>query len=91
MNMMRFFTLSAWMMLWCLNRRVFKFIQFSMFDNSLGGFTSRGLGEARLEIGEISQVDFNDPKQRNDYLIERKWQPMDIQEFNYPLRTRLGA
>ena len=57
----------------------------------LGGFTSRGLGLARLEIGAIEQVDFSDSKQRNAYLLGRTWQEMNTEDLMVPLRALMGA
>ena len=43
----------------------------------LGGFTSRGLGRARLGGTSIQQVNFDDTTQLKSYLLRREMQPAD--------------
>ncbi len=40
---------------------------------SLGGFTSRGLGRARLVVLSVKSVDFGDPEQAGKFLVKREW------------------
>ena len=40
----------------------------------IGGFTSRGLGRVRLEDKTVRQVDYTDPDQLKQYLLEREMQ-----------------
>lgn len=49
----------------------------------LGGFTSRGLGRAKLALNEegIKKVDFNDPNQRLEYLKNKTMMLADREEF----------
>jgi CRISPR-associated RAMP protein (TIGR02581 family) len=42
----------------------------------LGGKTSRGLGLARLDSLDLSQVDYTDPDQRLAFFLERKMTPV---------------
>jgi CRISPR-associated RAMP protein (TIGR02581 family) len=43
----------------------------------LGGFTSRGLGQVKLEKTKVEQVDYGSPEQLRTYLLERKMTPVD--------------
>ena len=43
----------------------------------LGGFTSRGLGKARLSDKTVEEVNYADPDQLKTYLLERKMTPAD--------------
>lgn len=43
----------------------------------LGGFTSRGLGKVRFTDIKIEQVDYTDPAQLKNFLLERKMEPAD--------------
>lgn len=42
----------------------------------VGGFTSRGLGRARLTVDSAEQVRYSDPEQLRQYLLHKKMQPV---------------
>lgn len=43
----------------------------------LGGFTSRGLGQVKLEETKVEQVDYGSPEQLKAYLLKRQMTPVD--------------
>ncbi len=43
----------------------------------LGGFTSRGLGQVKLEKTKVEQVDYGSPEQLRAYLLKRQMTPVD--------------
>jgi len=57
----------------------------------IGGFTSRGLGRARLDKVVIEGVDFSDIEQRLTYLKEGKMTPLDRKVFNNALFSFVGG
>jgi CRISPR-associated RAMP protein (TIGR02581 family) len=56
----------------------------------LGGFTSRGLGKVRLTEKRIEQVDYTDPTQLRDYLLNRKMSEVSNTLFTQSLEQLLN-